>query len=143
MHRRSERIIFCCLLACLLWFGAGTRAQIVVRPDEKVAGLMEKQRGLASQLTEKSMGYRVQIFFSSGTNSREQANRVKNEFSSKYPQINVYVIFREPNFQVRVGDFRTRAEAVGFQREIEASFPQSFVVKDEISYVRHVYKINE
>lgn len=116
------------------------RAQIVVRPDEKVAGLMERQHSLASQLTEKSMGYRVQIFFSSGTNSREQANRVKNEFTSKFPQTNVYILFKEPNFQVKVGDFRTRAEAVGFQKEIEALFPQSFVVKDEISYVKHVYK---
>ena len=140
MHRRLERIIFCCLFACLFGLGAGTRAQVVVHPDENVAALMEKQRALASQLTEKSMGYRVQIFFSSGANSREQANRVKSEFSSKYPQTNVYVIFKEPNFQVEVGDFRSRAEAVGFQREIEASFPQSFVVKSEISYIKHVYK---
>lgn len=140
MHRRSEKIIFCCLFVCLSVLCAEAGAQIVVRPDDKVAELMGRQQTLASQLTEKSIGYRVQIFFSSGSNSREQANRVKNEFSSKYPQTNVYVIFREPNFQVRVGDFRTRAEAVGFQKEIEPLFPQSFVVKDEISYIRHLYK---
>ena len=140
MHRRSVRIIFCCLFVCLFVCRAGIRAQIVVHPDVKVAELMEKQRSLAAQLTEKSMGYRVQIFFSSGVNSREQANHVKNDFSSKYPQVNAYVIFKEPNFQVRVGDFRTRAEAVGFQKEIELLFPQSFVVKDDISYVKHIYK---
>lgn len=140
MHRRSEKIIFCCLFVCLLSLCVETDAQIVMRPDAKVAELMERQQSLASQLTEKSMGYRVQIFFSSGANSREQANNVKNEFSSKYPQTNVYVIFKEPNFQVRVGDFRTRAEAVGFQKELEVFFPQSFVVKDEISYIKHEYK---
>ena len=75
-------------------------------------------------------------------NSREQANHFKNDFSSKYPQVNAYVIFKEPNFQVRVGDFRTRAEAVGFQKEIELLFPQSFVVKDAIGEGVRVFDVS-
>jgi hypothetical protein len=102
-----------------------------------VAQLVERQQEYVAAFSGKSMGYRLQLFFSSGSNSREQANRVRGEFISRYPKMSVYVVFKEPNFQVLAGDFRTRAEAVGFLREIEAQFPQSFVVKDEIAYVRH------
>ena len=119
---------------------SGVRGQVSLLPDEKVAALVERQQQIVSTLDGKSMGYRVQLFFSSGSNSREQANRVRSEFVSKYPKMSVYVVFKEPNFQVLAGDFRSRAEAVGFLREIEAQFPQSFVVKDEIAYVRHEFK---
>ena len=119
---------------------SGVWGQVSLVPDEKVAALVERQQQIVSALDGKSMGYRVQLFFSSGSNSREQANRVRSEFVSKYPKMSVYVVFKEPNFQVLAGDFRTRAEEVGFLLEIEAQFPQSFVVKDEIAYVKHEYK---
>ena len=130
---------FFCICLCMIGFCSGVKGQVQLFPDTKVAALVERQQELAASLSGKSIGYRVQLFFSSGSNSREQANRVKNEFVSKYPQVSVYVVFKEPNFQVLAGDFRTRAEAVGFLREIETLFPQSFVVKDEIAYVRHEY----
>ena len=139
MELNARRLM---VVVSVLLLGCATRVtgQITVRPDAGVDALVERQQELVVPLAGKSMGYRVQIFFSSGSNSREQANRVRNEFVSKYPQMNVYVEFKEPNFQVLAGDFRTRAEAVGFLREIEQLFPQSFVVKDEIAYVKHEYK---
>lgn len=133
---------FLCLCLCMSGFFSGAMGQVVVRPDAKVSQLVGRQQELLTPIVGKSMGYRVQLFFSSGSNSREQANRVKNEFVSKYPNVAVYVVFKEPNFQVLAGDFRTRAEAVGFLHEIEFIFPQSFVVRDEIAYVRHEYNSN-
>ncbi len=132
------RRVFC---AMILFFGVCLYAegQVCLYPDENVLQMMEKHKSFNVTMDGKSSGYRVQIFFSSGNNSREQAYKVKNEFSLIYPKTNAYVTFKEPNFRVRVGDFRTRAEAVGFLKEIEASFPQCFVVKDDISYVRHEY----
>ena len=138
MHHKAKRSL-CCLIVFMLGICSGVKGQVSLFPDEKVTALVERQQQIVSSFDGKSMGYRVQLFFSSGSNSREQANRVKNEFVSKYPKMSVYMVFKEPNFQVLAGDFRTRAEAVGFLREIESSFPQSFVVKDEISYVRHEY----
>lgn len=136
MLKRTQRIALC-LSVCLCCLLGTAGAQIKVCPDAGVAGLVDRQRAIVSPLSGKSMGYRVQIYFSSGNNSREQANRIRSEFMSKYPKVNVYVLFKEPNFQVQVGDFRTRAEAVRLLREIEPSFPQSFVIKDEISYIPH------
>ena len=76
---------------------SGVWGQVSLVPDEKVAALVERQQQIVSALDGKSMGYRVQLFFSSGSNSREQANRVRSEFVSKYPTMSVYVVFKEPN----------------------------------------------
>ena len=137
-----KRNLFC-LLYLMLGFVSIARTQVQVHADVAVTQLLEKQQSISSNLVGKSVGYRVQIFFSSGNNSREQAFKVKNEFTMKYPKINAYISFKEPNFRVRVGDFRTRAEAYGFLKEIELQFPQSFVVKDDIAYVKHEYNSNE
>ncbi len=79
-------------------------------------------------------GYRVQIFFDSGSNSRNKANKVKAEFLLKYKEIEAYKIFQSPNYKVRVGDFRTRMEARGFLKEISSFYPNAYTVKDEIQF---------
>jgi len=79
-------------------------------------------------------GFRVQIFFDSGANSRSNAENAKAKFSAKYPNIPAYLTFKEPNFKLRVGDFRTRNEARGFLKQIFTEYPNAFVIKDEIKY---------
>ena len=74
-------------------------------------------------------GYRIQIYFG-GT--RQKASDNKLEFSSKYPDIPAYITYQQPNFKVRVGDYRNRYEAQKFLKEIEGLFPTSFIVPDEV-----------
>lgn len=77
-------------------------------------------------------GYRVEIFFS--TNNRESALDKKVEFLEQYPEYNVYVLFISPNFRVRVGDFRTKNEAVKLFKMIEKDYSAAFVVRDNINF---------
>lgn len=116
------------------------KSQVVVSPQQGINTLIERHISSNKTLEGKQKGYRVQIFFDSGNNSRQQAITIRNEFASQYPKISTYIIFKEPNFRVRVGDFRTRSDARGFQQLIASIYPQSFVVKDEISYPKHVYE---
>ena len=119
------------------------QAQIEVIPQNEIKTLTEQHISSNKNMEGKQKGYRVQIFFDSGNNSRIQATNVRNEFASHYPKISTYIIFKEPNFRVRVGDFRTRSDARGFQQSISDIYPQSFVVKDEINYPKHVYEQKE
>lgn len=80
-------------------------------------------------------GYRVQIFFGSGPNSKQRAMELQSAFKAKYADTPDYLLFHSPHFKVRVGDFKTRLEALQFQKLIENDFPGSFVVKDEITGV--------
>ena len=95
-------IFFCCLY---------TKAQVVVYKQENVTKLIDKHIVINKNNVGKLMGFYVQICSESGSNSRDRAESARKIFLSKYPKISAHVSFREPNFRVRVGDFRTRAEA--------------------------------
>ena len=79
-------------------------------------------------------GFRVEIFFSSALNAKEQALNKKKEFLSKYPDYDVHVKFTAPNFRVRVGDFRTKNEALKLHKQIEKDYPGAFIVPDIIDF---------
>lgn len=75
-------------------------------------------------------GYRVQIF--QGT--KDQSYQMKSKFLSMYPDYKVYVLFQTPDFKVRVGDFRTRSEALKMRSLIKDNFTSSFIVDGEINF---------
>lgn len=79
-------------------------------------------------------GYRVEIFFSSAMNALELSLNKKVEFLSLYPDHPVHIKYEAPNFKVRVGDFRTKNEAVKLYKEIKDDFPVAFIVEDDIDF---------
>ena len=131
------------ILIFLTLYQAVGFSQVMVQANEKITGLLEKHIAINKNNAGKLLGFCVQICFESGTNSRERAEKMRMTFLSKYPKYSAYVSFKEPNFRVRVGDFRTRAEARGFREEILPTFPQGFVVKDEVKYPKHIFEITE
>jgi hypothetical protein len=80
-------------------------------------------------------GYRVQIYFNSGSNSKKNATAVKTDFVSKYPDIPSTILYQPPNFKVRVGNYRDKLEAFKTLKRIRKDFPSSFIVKDQIEYI--------
>ena len=100
--------------------------------DSKIQTIVEQHKSLNDK--EKQVGWRVQIFFDSGTNSKAKAYGKKSLFDSKYYGIKSYLTFQTPNYKIRVGDFRTRWDADGFKQQILNDFSDSFVVKDEINF---------
>lgn len=79
-------------------------------------------------------GYRIQIFFDSGNNSKNRAIWVKNQFDSRYSQVPSYIIFGEPYYRIRVGDFRTKLEAEAFMKRIVRRYSNAFVIEDKIKF---------
>lgn len=80
-------------------------------------------------------GWRVQIFFGSGQKAMAQAQNAKKKFLIRYGNKNgAYIVYESPFFKVRVGDFRTKAEAMYFKSQIERTFPQSWVIPDKVYY---------
>ena len=77
-------------------------------------------------------GFRVEIFFSSELNARQKAQNIKSEFLSVFPDYNVYITYVSPDFKVRIGNFRTKNEALKAVNEIKGQFPKAFVVPDLI-----------
>ncbi|MDR2408674.1 MAG: SPOR domain-containing protein [Bacteroidales bacterium] len=136
-------INFSLILFFVALYQVDSFAQVVVHTEGKVTDLLEKHATINKNHSAKLIGFCVQICFESGNDSRERAENIRRTFLSKYPKTSAYLSFKEPNFRVKVGDFRTRAEARGFRKEILADFPQAFVLKDEIKYPKHIFEIIE
>lgn len=126
--------ILCSMFLILVWiFPSFIKAQEI--NVQKEAGIEELTTKYiqANEKVKSISGFRVQIFFDSGNNSRNAAETTQSKFRAKYHGIPSYLTFREPNFRIRVGDFRTRHQARGFLRQIQADYPNGFVIKDEIN----------
>ncbi len=79
-------------------------------------------------------GYRIQVLMASGNDALDITEEAKAEFIEDYPDIPVYLTFGEPNYRVRVGDFRTRLEAEKFLQQINRKYPGAWVTQDNINF---------
>ena len=99
--------------------------------DDKISQLSEQYKKMSLKNPEID-GYRVQLFFESGSNSKNKATNLKSDFDAVHPDVKSYLSYKEPYYRVRVGNFHTLAEAVGFQKKLASEYPNAFAVKDKI-----------
>lgn len=111
------------------WTSKGGKVHLYQDAETKV---LLNEYAEAKKKEEGMNGYRVQIFFGSGHVARKNANTIRNEFVSNYKDIAAHVLFEEPNFKVRVGDFRTKSEALKVLVEIRLKYKGAYIVTDFI-----------
>jgi len=130
-----NRVLFLILLCGLnlLLMGQDQAGEIKVIQDPRVDSLLQ----MHIELNEKNPhieGWRINIFFESGNNSKKMAVDAKAKFVQSYADVPCYVVFQEPYYKVRVGDYRTRMEAEKLLKELVPEYPNAFVVEDEINF---------
>ena len=76
-----------------------------------------------------AQGYRVQVY--SGTSSSE-ANRVRDRSYALFPDITPHIVYIQPNFRVKVGDFIDRLEAQRVYVALRAEFPNALIIPERI-----------
>lgn len=102
---------------------------LTIISDSKLGDLLEAYRNERnSKGTIK--GYRVQIF----TGKRADADRIRLRFEEQYPDYHVHIKFLASDFYIRVGDFRTKSEAIHLKYLISTDYPDPFIVEDLIDY---------
>ena len=80
-------------------------------------------------------GYRIQIYWSNNRNARDESSNVRVTFIGKFPDIASYQSYADPGyFRVRVGDFRTKTEAMKAFQRINREFPDAYIIRDIISF---------
>lgn len=80
----------------------------------------------------KIKGYTILLFSGSGANSKLKARNTLVHFDEKYPGCQSHLAWKSPNYEVRIGDFRTKLEAEKLLQEIKEEFPTAFVKADFI-----------
>ena len=135
--------LLCCFSAVAF---AQTRGVVSVVKDPMIDSLIAKRIALSLRSTATSpsgavgakpgttivsqMGYRVQIFY--GSDRREVFNE-QSKFNASYPELNTYITYKQPNYYLRVGDFRTRLEAQRLLNELRPMFPTLFIFREKIN----------
>lgn len=127
---KTKGIILLSFLSFLATPALAQTGRVTVTGDVAVNEMVARHVELNNRV--KTMpGYRVQIASFSGINSKNSAFSLRERFMTDYPAVQAYIVYDEPNFKVKVGDFRTRLEAYAFLQEIKEVY-KGYIIKDNI-----------
>ncbi len=98
----------------------------------------EQESGVGNAKTSRQSGFRIQVFSDNNSKTAKNEARSKSrEISARFPSHRTYVIYTSPYWRLKVGDFRTQAEADEFAEELRNAFPKYAkeirVVRDKIN----------
>lgn len=120
------KLLFSFILFCVFSFVSTAQT---ADNSAKLKALQDKKADYHKRTEGESDGFRIKIYFGS---DRVKAMEVKSKFLGKFNDYGAYDEYQQPNFVILVGDFKTKPEAYGFLKEIQADFPNAFIVKDKI-----------
>jgi hypothetical protein len=135
------KLIFTCILSFIgLAVFAQSKGVVTVVKNPRIDSLISKRAELNKKDADitirangpivSQMGYRVQIYYGS---DRRAVYREQAKFASLYPDLITYITYREPNYYLRAGDFRTRLEAQKLMSELRSTYPTLFIFREKIN----------
>lgn len=102
---------------------------VVIHADERLAILEKKNKNIQMGVIRSGRGFRVQIY---NGNDRAKATQIKVDFMKRFPGVRTYLTYVQPQFRVKVGDFRTRAEAQKMYEQTSTLYSPCMIVPDII-----------
>ena len=128
-----KNLIFFIIILCAQQISAQERGTVLVIKDPQIDSLIARRLELSSEgMSGKNMtlsGFRVQIY--SGLD-RQSAYFEQAKFKIKYPAIKTYISYTQPNYKLRVGDFRTKLEAEKLMNELKKNYSSMFIFSEMI-----------
>lgn len=100
-----------------------------VHMDNRLAMVLKKHPTSTLGVIHSGKGYRVQIYCG---NDRAKATNTKIDFMRRFPGVATYMTYLSPQFRVKIGDFRTRAEASKMYEQLSELYNPSMIVPDYI-----------
>ena len=120
-----------------LAYAAGAQdstGQVLVHKDPRVDLLLKKQADANTAVrranARTARGYRLLVI---NTNKRDEAIAAKTRIYTSFPELKAYLVYQSPYFKLKAGNFRTRDEALQYQKNLTPFFPKGvFVINDTI-----------
>lgn len=121
------------LVMCFQQLVAQEKGTVLVTKDPHIDSLiarrLELNRAGVSGKNVTLTGFRVQIF---SALDRQLVYSEQAKFKIRYPGINTYISYTQPNYRLRVGDFRTRLEAEKLMNELKKYYTSMFIFSEMI-----------
>ena len=128
----SKKFLFFIIICLLSISCVAQKGVLILNQSSKIDTLIWKQRQIHANDSTID-GFRVQIFMELGNDALRHADSVKEVFSKEYPEVPIYLIFRQPYYRLRIGDFRTRLEAENLYQRVKKVYKNAFVTADRIN----------
>ena len=110
----------------------GQSGQIEIVQPEQAENLLKMHITNNYLQKGKIPGYRIQIFSESTQTANQKADETLVNFMKNFPYLDARKEYNSPNWQVFVGNFRTKNEMLREKKKIEKMFPRAFPVSDFI-----------
>lgn len=107
--------------------GSNTRSVTISVSDDIQMSMESYYAYIKSKPTK---GYRVQLM---ADDNRSMVYNEKTKFHLQYPDVPSFVLYQQPNFKLRVGNYRTRLEAFHMMKMLKPVYPTAIVVQEEIA----------
>ena len=101
-----------------------------VHVDSRIANVVNKPSNVTKGYIGTKRGFRVQIY---NGNDRKKASQVKVDFMRAFPGVRAYMVYANPQFRIRVGDFTARSDASAFSSKLASKFSPCMVVPDVVN----------
>jgi hypothetical protein len=107
--------------------------KVTISQSEDISKLIDRHLSEESK-KQGIVGYRIRIFSNSGARARKEGEDIMARFLQRFDGVKTYYNFDSPFYRLYVGDFRSRSEAMKFQKRIEIEYPDAFIVRCRINY---------
>ncbi len=104
---------------------------ITVEKDKRIEELISNKSKIIPPATSPQIiGYRIQLFFDT---DKKEVDLARKKFIELYPAIETNVVYKAPNYFLKVGNFRTHLEAEKIKVTLDKEFPTNYILKELIS----------
>ena len=74
-------------------------------------------------------GFRIQIYVG---NTRKEADDARLYSYQTFPELNPYMVYNQPTYRIRIGDFMTRLDAERYLQQVRQRYESAVVVPEKI-----------
>ncbi len=74
-------------------------------------------------------GFRIQIYVG---NIRKEADEARLYSYQSFPELNPYMVYTQPTYRIRIGDFMTRLDAERYLQQVRQRYESAVVVPEKI-----------
>lgn len=110
---------------------AESEGKINVTKDKRIDAVSKQLAGGENRIKPIIHGYRIQIIASS---DKSIVDKERGKFIASFRRTKSYINFKEPNYKLKIGNFRTKLDAQKFQNTMKEVFPSTLILSDNIEF---------
>ena len=100
------------------------QGDVIIEQNKDIDKLLEFKKDLSTV-----NAFTIQIYSGSSGAARSEAQSTKSQVTTLYPDWSNSIEYEQPNYKIRVGNFRTRLEADRALMTVKKSYGNAFILQ--------------